>query len=61
MDKASTAELLQARLKDLDRYNAQIAIAEDALERKPALLIELNGLFRQLQEEEDMYGYKDHD
>lgn len=53
-DDPTTGELLQQRLKDLDRYNDQIELGKDAAERKPDLLIEINGLYRQLMDEEDV-------
>ena len=51
-DDPSTAELLEMRLKNLERYNDQIELGEDAKERKPALLEEIGELFDQLWEEE---------
>lgn len=51
-DDPSTTELLNMRLEDLQRYNDQIELGEDAKKRKPALLKEIGKLFRQLLEEE---------
>lgn len=51
-DNPSTAELLQARLVDLERCNEQIMQGERAKAQKPELMIEINGLYRELCEEE---------
>ena len=51
-DDPSTAELLEMRLKNLERYNDQIELGEDAKERKHAILEEIGELFDQLWEEE---------
>ena len=55
-NKTTTAEALQARLEDLKRYNEQIELGETAKARKPQLLIEINGLCRELMDEEGLDG-----
>ena len=52
----TTVELLQARLVDLERCNEQIMQGERAKAQKPKLMIEINGLYRELCEEEEQDG-----
>lgn len=56
---STTAEILKSKLDDLQKYNDQIALGEDAKERKPRLLIEINGLCRELMDEEGLDGSND--
>lgn len=51
-DDPTTAEILKSKLGDLQHYNDQIALGEDAKERKPKLMEEISELYRQLVEEE---------
>lgn len=55
-DDPTTAEILTSKLGDLQRYNEQIALGEDAKERKPKLMEEIGELYRQLAEEEAQNG-----
>ena len=50
----TTAERLQEKVSILRRYDEQIIIGERAKERKPELLIEIQGLCRELMEEENV-------
>lgn len=50
----TTAERLQEKLSELNRYDEQIRIGERAKEKKPELLIEIQGLCRELMEEENI-------
>lgn len=52
----TTVELLQARLVDLERCNDQIMQGERAKAQKSELMIEINGLYRELCEEEEQDG-----
>ena len=56
---STTAEILKSKLDDLQKYNDQIALGEDAKARKPQLLIEINGLCRELMDEEGLDGSND--
>lgn len=56
---STTAEILISKLEDLQKYNDQIALGEDAKARKPQLLIEINGLCRELMDEEGLDGSND--
>lgn len=51
-DDPTTAEILKSKLNDLQQYNDQIALGEDARERKPKLMEEISELYHQLVEEE---------
>ena len=51
-DDPTTAEILISKLGDLQKYNDQIELGEDAKRRKPALIEEIGELYRQLAEEE---------
>lgn len=55
-DDPTTAEILTSKLGDLQRYNEQIELGEDAKERKPKLMEEIGELYRQLAEEEAQNG-----
>ncbi|MEJ8785358.1 hypothetical protein [Peptoniphilus sp. HCN-40583] len=50
----TTGERLQEKLSELNRYDEQIRIGEWAKEKKPELLIEIQGLCRELMEEEEI-------
>lgn len=50
----TTAERLQERLSELNRYDEQIRAGELAKEKKPELLIEIQGLCRELMEKENV-------
>lgn len=51
-DDPTTAEILISKLGDLQKYNDQIELGNDAMKRKPKLMEEIDKLYRQLAEEE---------
>lgn len=51
-DDPTTAEILISKLGDLQKYNDQIELGEDAKKRKPVLIEEIGELYRQLAGEE---------
>lgn len=55
-DDSTTIRALMSKLGDLQKYNDQIELGEDAKRRKPELMIEINGLYRELCEEEEQDG-----
>lgn len=50
----TTAQRLEEKFAELNRYDEQIRIGERAKERKPELLIEIQGLCRELMEQEEI-------
>ena len=54
VEPPTTGDRLEEKLAELNRYDQEIRIGEAAKEKKPALLIEIQGLCRQLMEEEDV-------
>lgn len=48
----TAGERLEEKLSELNRCEINIRIGEAAKEKKPALLVEINNLCRQLMEEE---------
>lgn len=48
----TTAERLEEKFAELNRYDEQIRIGEWAKEKKPEVLIEIQGLCRELMEQE---------
>lgn len=58
-ENSTAAETLMSKLEDLQKYNNQIELGEDAKARKPQLLIEINGLCRELMDEEGLDGSND--
>ena len=50
----TTAERLQEKFSELNRYDEQIRAGEWAKEKKPELLIEIQGLCRELMEQENI-------
>ena len=55
-ENSTAAEILMSKLEDLQKYNNQIELGEDAKARKPQLLIEINGLCHELMDEEGLDG-----
>lgn len=51
-DDSTTVEILKSKLDDLQKYNDQIELGNDAIKRKPKLMEEIGELYRQLAEEE---------
>lgn len=51
-DDSTTAEILMSKLEDLQKYNDQIELGEDAKRRKIPLLAEINKLHAELRNEE---------
>ena len=49
----TTAQRLEEKFAELNRYDEQIRIGEWAKERKPELLLEIQGLCRELMEQEE--------
>lgn len=50
----TAGERLEEKLSELNRCDVEIRIGERARARKPELLIEIQGLCRQLMDEEDV-------
>lgn len=53
-NEPTTAQRLEEKFAELNRYDEQIRIGERAKERKPELLIEIQGLCRELMEQEEI-------
>lgn len=53
-NEPTTAQRLEEKFAELNRYDEQIRIGEKAKERKPELLIEIQGLCRELMEQEEI-------
>ncbi len=52
VEPTTTGEMLEGKLAELNRCDIDIRIGEEAKEKKPALLIEINNLCMKLMEEE---------
>lgn len=54
VEPPTTGDRLEEKLAELNRCNQEIRIGDAAKKKKPELLIEIQGLCRQLMDEEDV-------
>ena len=54
VEPPTTGDRLEEKLAELNRYDQEIRIGDAAKKKKSELLIEIQGLCRQLMDEEDV-------